>query len=150
RNFCNKLWNVARYIEGELGEKLQSGSKPEPKTAADHWILERLDKATQTVSDHLNNYRFSEAYELLYHVIWDELADWYIEASKGQQNASVLNYALETSLKLVHPFAPFVTETIWQTLHPDTDDLLITSSWPKAASYNAKQSRDFEKIKQIV
>jgi valyl-tRNA synthetase len=150
RNFCNKLWNVARYIEGELGETLQPGAKPEPETAADHWILERLSKATEAANNHLDNYRFSEAYDLLYHVIWDEVADWYIEASKGQQNASVLNYALETSLKLIHPFAPFVTETIWQTLHPDSDTLLITSAWPTAVDYNDKQSWNFEKIKQIV
>lgn len=150
RNFCNKLWNIARYIEGELDDQLKLGQKPEPQSAADHWILGRLEKAIKTTSDHLENYRFSEAYELLYHTIWGEVADWYIEASKGRQNASVLNFVLETTLKLVHPFAPFVSETIWQTLQPDSDDLLITSSWPSAASYNHGKSREFKKIKSIV
>lgn len=150
RNFCNKLWNIARYIENVLGDELSLGQSAKPETAADHWILGRLDGAVKATGGHLDNYRFSEAYELLYHLIWDDVADWYIEASKERRNASVLNVVLETSLKLAHPFAPFLTETIWQSLQPGDDNLLITSPWPKSLPFNKKQSADFEAIKAIV
>ncbi len=150
RNFCNKLWNVARYIEDILGENVSLGATAQPVTVADHWILGRLNSATKTLSGHLDRYRFSEGYELLYHLIWDDVADWYIESSKGHPNASVLNVVMETILKLTHPFAPFVTETIWQTLQPETNDLLITSSWPKNLPFDKKQGADFEKLKTII
>jgi valyl-tRNA synthetase len=150
RNFANKLWNIARYIEGTLGSKLKPDSKPDPKSIADHWVLDRLNSATKTLGEHLDNYRFSEAYELLYHLVWDDVADWYIEASKFTVNPSVLNYTLETILKLTHPFAPFVTETIWQTLHPESDSLLITSKWPKSVHVDTKKAADFADIQTIV
>lgn len=149
RNFANKLWNVARYIEDSVKENLP-GQKPVARTSADHWILSRLSAGTKTISSHLENYRFSEAYETLYHLVWDDVADWYIETSKSGHNASILDYTLETILKLAHPFAPFVTETIWQTLHADSDSLLITSSWPKTARFDKKAAAEFDKIKTIV
>ena len=75
-------------------------------------------------------YRFSEAYDTLYHFVWDDLADWYIEASKAEPNKQLLAYLLETVLILAHPFAPFVTETIWQTLAWEGD----SSPWPANCS----------------
>lgn len=150
RNFCNKLWNMARYIEGNLDGKLTHDLKPEPKSVADHWVIERLNTVGARIGDHLDNYRFSEAYDLVYHVIWDDVADWYLEASKSAQNASVLNYVLETIIKLAHPFAPFVTETIWQTLHPDDNTLLTLSSWPKSVDFDKKKAEDFNKVKTAV
>lgn len=150
RNFCNKLWNIARYIEGELGDQLDLAATAKPNTPADHWILQRLDEAIQGTTSHLDNHRYSEAYEQLYHFVWDDVADWYIEASKQAQNASVLNVVLRTSLSLLHPFAPFVTETIWQTLQPEGDDLLIISAWPDKVSYDTDQSQQFEQTKTIV
>jgi valyl-tRNA synthetase len=150
RNFANKLWNIARFIEGNLGEELKPGIEPMPTSPADHWILHKVNYSVDRVSNHLDNYRFSEAYEHLYHLVWDNLADWYIEASKINRNASVLNYTLEAVLKLLHPFAPFVTETIWQTLHPDEDSLLITSAWATQVSVDEGQVNEFEQIKSIV
>lgn len=150
RNFANKIWNIARYIEGVLGEQLQPETTPKPQSPADHWVLDRLNTSGKLISEHLDNYRFSEAYDLVYHLIWDEVADWYIEASKTTQNASVLNYTLETILKLAHPFAPFVTETIWQTLHEDTENLLMLNRWPEAVHADGKQAAQFAKIKTIV
>lgn len=150
RNFCNKLWNMARYIEGTLEDDLAHSQKPEPKTAADHWVLDRLNTVGVKIGEHLDNYRFSEAYDLVYHLIWDDVADWYLEASKSAQNASVLNYTLETIVKLAHPFAPFVTETIWQTLHADSETLLTLSSWPKSVHADHKKAEEFNKIKTIV
>lgn len=148
RNFANKLWNIARYIEGL--EAAQMNVEPVPQTPADHWILSRLDSGIKSISKNLDEYRFSEAYETLYHLIWDDLADWYVEASKSSQNNTVLSYALQTVLGLAHPFAPFVTETIWQTLHEDDESLLITSPWPEIAAFEKAMAADFEKAKSIV
>ncbi len=149
RNFCNKLWNIARYVEGAVPD-LRAGRQPKPESSADHWVLARLATDAEIISRHLEDYRFSEAYETLYHLVWDDAADWYVEASKSTLNASVLEYALETILTLAHPFAPFVTETIWQTLHPDTDSLLMLSPWPQAAQFDKRAAADFDKIKRIV
>lgn len=150
RNFANKLWNIARYTEGVLGEEFVPNAKPHPKTIADQWVLDLLNKAIETIDDHLADYRFSEAYDLLYHLIWDDVADWYIEASKVQKNPQMLSYVLQTILKLTHPFAPFVTETIWQTLHPDDGSILAIEGWPKASPVDKKLAKTFEKIKAIV
>lgn len=150
RNFCNKLWNVARFVEGKLGDDYQHRGKPQPETPADHWMLNKLQRSTKQVTDCLENYRFAEAAELVYHLLWDDFADWYIEASKTTQNASMLAYGLETILKLAHPFTPFVTETIWQTLKWEEDGLLITSSWPNPPKAEAKKAAAFEEIKTIV
>lgn len=150
RNFCNKLWNVARYTEDVLDDKLKFSLSPEPITSADHWILGRLSQAGQKLSGQIENYQFSEGYETVYHLLWDDVADWYIEASKSKLNPSVLSYVLETVLKLTHPYAPFVTETIWQTLHPKEKNLLITSQWPKKVVYKKAKAEEFEKVKDII
>jgi valyl-tRNA synthetase len=150
RNFCNKLWNIARYIEGALGDSYVPGSKPEPTSAADHWVLTKLQQSTEAITAGLEGYRFSEAYDTLYHFVWDDVADWYIEASKSQQSREVLGYVLESILKLAHPFAPFVTETIWQTLYSDTDNLLVTSHWPKPAKAGKTKAAEFEELRGII
>lgn len=150
RNFCNKLWNIARYCETAVGENYQPGSEAHPKTAADHWVLSKLQQATEVLGNYLEDYRFSEAYEYLYHFVWDDVADWYIEASKSQDEKDVLGYVLENVLKLAHPFAPFVTETIWQTLYSGSDSLLITSRWPEPAGADKGSVEEFEQIQAMV
>ncbi|TAH36596.1 valine--tRNA ligase [Candidatus Saccharibacteria bacterium] len=150
RNFCNKLWNIARYTEGVLGDAYKPGTTPDPQTIADHWVLHELQQSTKTISKFLDEYRFSEAYEHLYHFVWDNVADWYVEASKGQEGREVLGYVLEQMLKLAHPFAPFVTETIWQTLYKDTDSLLVTEKWPKIHRSDSKLAAEFTEIQTIV
>ncbi|HSX06223.1 MAG TPA: valine--tRNA ligase [Candidatus Saccharimonadia bacterium] len=150
RNFCNKIWNIARYIEGVLGDGYTPGSTPKPSTTADHWVLRKLQQSTELIGKDLDGYRFSEAYDTLYHFVWDDVADWYIEASKSQESRELLGYVLENILKLAHPFAPFVTETIWQTLYSNTDNLLITSSWPKPQKGNKKAADEFEALKSII
>lgn len=150
RNFCNKLWNIARYTEGVLGETYTPGGAPEPTSNADHWVLRKLQQSTKVLSELLDEYRFAEAYEHLYHFVWDDVADWYIEASKSQENREVLGYVLECVLKLAHPFAPFVTETIWQTLYSDTDSLLITSHWPNIHAGDKRAADEFEELRTII
>ena len=148
RNFCNKLWNIARYIEGKIGDDYRPGSA-KPLFAADHWILNRLHDTEKVVSKHLEKYEIGQAYEKVYHFIWDDFADWYIEASKIQYNQDVLTYVLENVLKITHPFAPFVTETIWDTLDWE-ETLLVTSEWPKTKTASKKHSNEFEEIRNIV
>jgi valyl-tRNA synthetase len=155
RNFCNKLWNVARYVEDVIGDKHKARKSPELISIADHWMLLKLQQTTDKISSDLDNYRFSEAYDTLYHTVWDDFADWYIEAGKGSPNHGMLAYCLETLLKLAHPFAPFVTETIWQTLKWESvkagDSLLISANWPKIKlRANSAMATDFETTKTIV
>ncbi len=150
RNFANKLWNVARFIEDRVGDVFAGAATAEPETTADHWVLSKLQHTIRLVSDHLEEYRFSEAYEALYHFVWDDFADWYIEASKSAPNADLLGYCLEAILKLAHPFAPFVTETIWQTINDDDTSVLATATWPKAADFDNKKAAGFEEIKAII
>jgi len=148
RNFCNKLWNIARFVEQTVGDNYQPKT-PEPTTLADHWIIGELAAAQASIERTLDSYRFSEAGESLYHAIWDSLADWYVEASKDQTNHDVLVWALNTSLKLAHPFAPFVTETIWQTLSWN-DGLLIKESWPTSHAYDDIAAAQFTRLQELV
>lgn len=150
RNFCNKLWNIARFIEDQIGDDFHLKNEPKAQTIADEWVLTELQQATEKISGHIENYRFSEAVDTLYHFVWDSFADWYIEASKVAPNKSILAHGLETILKLAHPFAPFVTETIWQTLKWESDSLLITSSWPEALAGSKKGHAAFEDIMAMV
>lgn len=150
RNFCNKLWNVARFIEGVAGSNQHQYAKPKTQTIADNWMLDKLQQSSNRISKLLDDYRFSEAYETLYHLVWDDFADWYIEASKSTPNTEMLVYGLEVILKLAHPFAPFVTETIWQTTRQDDDSILAIASWPKVGKADSKQVVKFESVKEVV
>ena len=131
RNFCNKLWNAARYVlmntEGE--DCGQSGGELE-LTAADRWILSRLQQTTQTVEDAIKNYRLDHMASAIYEFSWNEYCDWYLELSKTvlfDDNASeavkrgtrhTLVNVLETILRLAHPTMPYITEEIWQRIAP--------------------------------
>ena len=148
RNFCNKLWNIARFVEAQIGDEHQIVDL-EPQTPADHWIIRQLNDAANNVAVRLEQYRFSEAADTVYHAIWDDLADWYIESSKTAINRPLLSWALATSLKISHPFAPFVTETIWQTLNY-TDGILMCDSWPTPEQYDEIEAEQFERIKELV
>ncbi len=149
RNFCNKIWNIARYIEGVLAEEA-SREGVRPISIADHWILSKLRQSQEKISADLDNYRFSEAYDRLYHFLWDELADWYIEASKAEPNKPLLAYLLEQVLILAHPFAPFVTETIWQTLAWENDSTLASRTLTPILGSDRQAATDFAEIQAIV
>ena len=152
RNFCNKLWNIARYIEDKAdaaGVTNDEADNAKPETIADHWILSRLDKARADLDNHLSNYRFAEAIETVYHCIWDELADWYVEASKSDNNPAFMRRVLGIALRLVHPFAPFASETIWTTIRGE-ESLLISQPWPAELRYSKDKANDFSKIIELV
>jgi valyl-tRNA synthetase len=150
RNFSNKIWNIARYIEGKIGDDHNLKVEAKPQTPADHWILSKLNTTKKEYSKALENYRFSEAYEFLYHFVWHDFADWYIEASKVENNTGLLAYVLELTLKIAHPFAPFVTETIWQTLSWEKDSFLATQLWPDVINFEIGEAKKFEEAKSIV
>jgi valyl-tRNA synthetase len=145
RNFCNKLWNVARYIEASGSGTAKDAA---PKTPADHWILDKSSILTGAVSKDITNYRFSEAYQKLYHFVWDDLADWYIEASKTEPNPALLRAVLETTLINLHPFAPFITEAIWRQL--GHEDLLAAQPAPKPAKADKAAAAKFEELIESV
>ena len=148
RNFCNKLWNIARFVESQIGDDHQVVPL-QPQSLADHWIIRQLNDAVNNTAVRLEQYRFSEAAETVYHAIWDDVADWYIEASKSAINRPVLSWVLATSLQLAHPLAPFVTETIWQTLGY-TDGVLMRQPWPTSANYDSIAAEQFEQLRSLV
>jgi valyl-tRNA synthetase len=145
RNFCNKLWNISRYIEMTAG---QAAAEAAPKTPADHWILNKLSILTGKQWDNLNNFRFSETYQDLYHFVWDDLADWYVEASKSEPNQGLLKYVLENTLVLAHPFAPFITEAIWRQM--GHEDLLAVRQFPKVDQVDAAEAAKFNEIQEVI
>ena len=131
RNFCNKLWNAARYvlINTEGMDCGQDGGEV-TLNAADRWIISLLQKTAQEVTESTDNYRFDLAAQAIYTFIWDEYCDWYLELSKpvltspdssaSEQRGTrrTLVEVMETVLRLVHPLAPFISEEIWQRMAP--------------------------------
>jgi len=130
RNFINKLWNISRYIL--TNNKNQEINELAINTIADHFIVSRLQNVIQKTTTNLNNFNFGQAGEDLYNFVWHDFADWYLEITKFQPNQNILLYVLENILKLLHPFAPFITEEIWQNL--SAKKLLLIESWPIVAN----------------
>ena len=142
RNFANKIWNASRFtlmnLEGFMADDVDLSGALD---TADKWILHRLTETAREVTRQLNRYEFGEAGRTLYTFIWDEFCDWYIELAKltlyGDDRAakratqSVLTYVLDRTLRLLHPFMPFITEEIWQHL-PTTGVSISVSQWPEA------------------
>ena len=150
RNFCNKLWNIARFIEGKGDDITRSQiDNSQPETIAENWIFGKLDNARAQIENHLSNYRFAEAADTIYHTVWDDLADWFIEASKQNARPEFLRNVLNITLRLAHPFAPFVTETIWTTLRND-NTTLIAQNWPDVLQYNKDSADSFDAIIDLV
>jgi valyl-tRNA synthetase len=149
RNFCNKIWNIARYIEDIVGDPA-SLDDPKPLTSSDHWILSKLQRFQNKVSSDLNNFYFSEAYETLYHFVWDDFADWYIEVSKTDPNKALLAYLLTTTLTVAHPFAPYLTETIWQTLSWEGDSILAERGLDALIGFDEQKATEFSEIQNII
>jgi valyl-tRNA synthetase len=142
RNFANKIWNASRFALMHLAEAREEDlALSGPFSVSDRWILHRLNETIAEVTRHLNRYDFGEAGRVLYHFIWDEFCDWYIEFSKlslyGEDEEAkrvtraVLCHVLDRSLRLLHPFMPFITEEIWQKL-PGTGPSISVAEWPVA------------------
>lgn len=144
RNFANKIWNASRFALMHLnGVKPGEISLEGKLSTADRWILHRLNETAEKVTRSLDRYDFGEAGQVLYHFIWDELCDWYIEFAKlplygddeeaRRSTRSVLAHVLDHSLRLLHPFMPFITEEIWQHLPVEGESITI-ASWPEMDS----------------
>lgn len=148
RNFCNKLWNVSRYILSQLPADYSPGA-PRPSNLADRYILGHLSRETSNITKAILNYRLSEAANQVYGLLWDDFADWYLEASKGEPNLDVLVHVLEDILKLAHPFAPFVTEAIWQKLAWQKRNL-VTTPWPEPGERYTDDVAKFRRIQELI
>ena len=140
RNFANKLWNAARFVLMNLDENEPVPHIPSNLALEDKWILSIFNKTVRDVTDALDRYELGIAVQKLYDFIWDILCDWYIELAKIRLNAEdeeakktvrgVLVYVMSNTLKLLHPFMPFITEEIWLTLPHDGETIML-SDWCK-------------------
>lgn len=148
RNFCNKLWNVSRYVIMQAGDDYQPET-PKPLNLSDRYILGHVSQETSSISAGITKFRLSESAAQIYALLWDDFADWYVEASKLEPNVPVLVDVLETILKLAHPFAPFVTEAIWQNL-PWQKGNLITEPWPGSGEKYSDSVKQFRLLQGLV
>jgi valyl-tRNA synthetase len=134
RNFCTKLWNATRFAL--LSGATVSGELPAELAGADAWIVSRLNRVVAEVDAQYERFEFAKIGDLLYHFAWDEVCDWYIELAKvrladpAQAAATrrVLGHVLDVLLRLLHPYIPFVTETLWTAL--SGGESLVVSPWP--------------------
>jgi len=143
RNFANKLWNASRYVLMNLDEDAVNALPDEKNlTIADKWVLSKLNSLIAEVTENLEKYELGVAVQKVYDFLWDTYCDWYIELTKArlysddaaqkQAALQVLVYVLDQTLRLLHPFMPFITEEIWQSL-PHDGDALIIAKWPEYA-----------------
>ncbi|MFR1435787.1 MAG: valine--tRNA ligase [Acutalibacteraceae bacterium] len=136
RNFANKLWNAARFIRMNLGDGDVALTLPDTLGMEDKWILSQFNRLVKEVTDNLEKFELGIAVQKLYDFIWDSFCDWYIELCKvhlqgerAEDARRVLVYVMTGILKLLHPFMPFITEEIWQSLPHEGESLMI-SAWP--------------------
>ena len=140
-------------VEGEKvhSEKRRSDRTPSYSTnnMGEDWICREINDCVKQIEKDMEEYRFAEAVETLYSTIWDKYADWFLESQKIYRNTPLLKITLEHLLITLHPFAPFVTEAIWQNLSW-TDDMIITQKWPEKLIYDPISAEQFETIRTIV
>jgi len=139
RNFANKVWNIARFINLVSENKKWPKNIPDTKNKDDLWLWKKLNETIKKTTKYLDNYQLNSAAEEIYQFIWHTLADIYIEKIKIREGEKtrvrkdalpILQKSFETSLKLLHPFMPFITEAIWQELKISNQKIII-SEWPK-------------------
>jgi len=160
RNFANKLWNAARFVLMNLKSDEQLPLPTNP-ALEDKWILSKYNNLVREVTDNLEKYELGLAIQKLYDFIWDVYCDWYIEISKARLNGAdevaanntraVLTFVMDGMLKLLHPFMPFITEEIWQSI-PHSGESIMVSDWPKySEELNfEKEETEFEKIMSAI
>lgn len=161
RNFANKLWNASRFILMNLPDEQPAPYLPDNLALEDKWMLSKYNKLVKDVTDNLDRFEIGIAVQKLYDFIWDVFCDWYIELCKVRINSddadaattarAVLVYVMSGMLQLLHPFMPFITEEIWQSLPHDGDSIMV-SKWPE---YNesldfADEEAEFERIVKAI
>ena len=156
RNFCNKLWNACRFRQMQGGDT-EGEIRPDLLTSDDKWILLRLDQAIREVSDALATYNFATAMQTLYRFFWSEFCDWYLEASKAAFSSpdaarkastlAVIDFVLSHTLRLFHPFLPFITEELWHGLGYSADlpenqggKTIMFANWPRPLDDDFKEA----------
>ncbi|BCJ96158.1 valine--tRNA ligase [Anaerocolumna cellulosilytica] len=167
RNFANKVWNASRFIMMNLEKADGLNSEPDALTDADKWILSKANSLVKEVTDNMENFELGIAVQKIYDFVWEEFCDWYIEMVKPRlysdtdttKNSAIwtLKKVLTTSLKLLHPYMPFITEEIYCTLlemdgRNSEDESIMISNWPEfEESYEfSKQEEAVETIKTAV
>ena len=148
RNLCNKLWNISRLIQSMVDEE-DSNDEYSTENMGEDWICREINECKKQIEQDMRQYRFAEAVETLYQTIWDKYADWFLESQKIYRNVPLLKITLEHLLITLHPFAPFVTETIWQNLSW-TEGFIVTAKWPSRLEYDPISAEQFENIRTIV
>lgn len=156
RNFANKIWNAARFILMNLSDELTTPELPKELQAEDKWVLSKYNTLVREVNQNMEKFELGVAVQKLYDFIWDILCDWYIELTKARLNAGgeaslsaqkVLVYVMSNTLKLLHPFMPFITEEIWQALPHDGESIMIAKypEYDESLSFAAEET-EFERV----
>ena len=156
RNFANKIWNAARFVLMNTGDTVQPIDESK-LDIADKWILSRLSETVKDVTANIERFELGMAAQKLYDFLWSEYCDWYIEMAKprfadeAQKDTavSVLNAVLKDTLKLLHPFMPFITEEIFQTM-PGTEGSIMLSAWPKAGKKYKAEEKAMEAVMEMI
>jgi valyl-tRNA synthetase len=161
RNFANKIWNAARFILMNIKGKDIDCALPKKLYTSDKWILNRFNNVTAAVTENLEKFELGMAVSKLYDFIWDDFCDWYIELAKIRMNGAdeesadsarrVLVWTMSNTLKLLHPFMPYITEEIWQTL-PHDGEALIVAKWPEydeALSF-PQEAKNLENVMALI
>ena len=161
RNFANKIWNAARFILMNLENDNVLPINTADFALEDKWIISKYNTLVKDVTENLDRFELGMAVQKLYDFIWDVFCDWYIEICKSRLNGedeaakntarSVLVYVFTNTLALLHPFMPFITEEIWQTM-PHSGDALMVTDWPRfCEEFNfAAEEAEFEKIMLVI
>ena len=161
RNFANKLWNAARFVLMNLDDNEPAPYIPEGLALEDKWILSIYNRVVKEVTDNLEKFELGIAVQKLYDFIWDVFCDWYIELAKARLTGEdeqakktargVLCYVLSGTLKLLHPFMPFITEEIWQTLPHEGETIMLASFPEYSESLNfAAEETEFSRVMEAV
>lgn len=156
RNFNNKIWNVLRLIKG--WEVDASVEQPESARKAIEWFENRMGEVIETVNSDFTKYRISEALMAVYKLIWDDFSSWYLELAKPAYQSPIDAVTLEATLSfferlmtLLHPFMPFITEEVWQTIRERKDgESLMMELMPEAAEKDAAILAGFESVKELI
>ena len=156
RNLCNKLWNISRFVQGLVEENVENAVELtaakellqngyETKNMGEDWIVREIGAVANEVTKLLDEYRFAEAVDALYELIWNKYADWFLESQKIYKNIPLLKRSLEMILVMLHPFAPFVTEAIWQNLSW-TNGMIAVEKWPSGVKFDPISAEKFETL----
>jgi valyl-tRNA synthetase len=172
RNFANKIWNASRFVlmtTAEIGDGVPTIDDVQPMTLADRWILSRLAKLTANVTRLIEEFQLGEAGRQVHDFFWADYCDWYVEIAKVQMQgdqqarratAGILRAVLDQSMRLLHPFMPFVTEEVWQHLYRTSESdishwpapALIVASWPQAsrAALDDEAEQSFGLLQEVI